>query len=347
MPRENRFIQSKSAYELCMRVREDLPFPCRMQITLLLKSAMARANRNDRVTICHFIWLGNHLHILIVVRDANECKNFYCELQKKITEYMKSLKGAPHLILWEGRPMVAALLKKEDVPSRILYFYRNAAAANLVESINDYPGLSSWREFLVADSMNSKFIQEVPWVHAPDVQLLPSDFISSNLDIQRTAELEEKCRRRRNKKKAAAAALGIKLEEEPEMEKLIIEPNAWAKCFGLDEDEIKNINAGIIQGIAEEEKRLSEIRKKENKTVIGAYRLTQQPFFKPHTPKKRGTKIFVICSDEKARAKFIAMVRRISAKCRELYHQRLFHAWPPGAFRPPAPPQASALRELH
>ena len=347
MAREKRFIRSKSVYELCMRVRQDLPFPCRVQITLLLKSAMARANRDGRVTICHFIWLGNHLHILLVVWDPNDCKKFYCELQKKITEYMKSLRGMSHYIMWEGRPMVAAVIKKEDVPSRIIYFYQNPAAVDLVENINDYPGLSSWQDFLSADSLQSKITHEVPWVHAPDVQRLPSEFISSKLDLQRTVELEEKCRRRRNKKKAAAAAKGIKLDKEPEMEELVVEPNAWAKCFGLDDDEVKKINAGIIQCIVDTEQSLSELRKKEGRTVIGGYRLTQQQFFKPHIPKKNGTKIFVICSDEKDRAKFIAMVKRLSAECTELYRQRIFHTWPPGMFRPPAPPHASALPMLH
>ena len=81
--------------------------------------------------------------MLLIPQDAELCVYFYQELQKKVTEAMKRLLGVRRLNLWEGDPILAEVLDADKVISRITYFYANPAEADLVDSIDEYPGLTS------------------------------------------------------------------------------------------------------------------------------------------------------------------------------------------------------------
>ncbi len=110
MPRTRRYIRANRPYELDIRVKSGLPFACLRLIKLVLKSAPARAQRDNKVTICHHHWQANHLHMLLIPQDAELCVYFYQELQKKVTEAMKRLLGVRRLNLWEGDPILAEVL---------------------------------------------------------------------------------------------------------------------------------------------------------------------------------------------------------------------------------------------
>ena len=322
MGRQNRYLPSQQLTEICLSVREGLPFPCWALIRLLLQSAMARANRGNRVTICHFVWMGNHLHLLVVVHDPHDCTKFYGELQKNLTDYVKRLLGLKHLDMWEGRPMVAPILDEVMAVKRIVYCYSNPARADLVDTIANYPGLTSWAEFSKASSLNDKFVRDVPWVRCPAIGQLPADVIGQAMDRLLTKELGEKSR---------------------VMQELVVAPNAWGKCFGLTDDEVQKLNDGARADIIEAEQQAAFNRKQSGKKVIGADRLRSEQFCKPHTPKKRERRLFCLSSIAELRVKFIRVKQGLSDKCRDLYEARLFHLWPPGMFRPPSPPIASAL----
>jgi REP element-mobilizing transposase RayT len=321
MGRKNRYLHSGLPHEICIRTKEGLPFPCWLVVTLLLKSAMARAAREARVTICHFLWMANHLHLLVVVRDAKQCELFYGELQKKITDYVKRLMGVSHLSLWEGRPEVAPILDSDKVIEQIGYYYLNPARAHLEESIRNYPGFSSWEAFEKVQSCQDTIVQKVPFIRCPTIKRLSADKIAKSLDLALTKSLEAQA---------------------SEIEELVIEPNAWAKCFELTQEELEGANATIHETINNTEALLCQQRRKAGRKVIGAQRLCAEQFQKPHIPKKRGRKIFVLSSVEKLRVGFIEMLEELCDKCRELYAKRQFHLWPPGMFLPPAPPLASA-----
>ncbi|MCB0321733.1 MAG: hypothetical protein KDD60_12475, partial [Bdellovibrionales bacterium] len=64
----------------------------------------------------------------------------------------------------------------------------NPAAANLVEKISDYPGLSSWREFRAdgetPSALDATFITDCPWVRAPYIEPLLHLNIDRQQDLQ-------------------------------------------------------------------------------------------------------------------------------------------------------------------
>jgi len=118
MPRARRQFIANQPYELCFRAKSGLPLPPNDVINLIIESGLARANRDHKVIICSFLWMGNHPHLIVVSRDAEKLKLFYTELQKYLTEAIKRLLGLDLLLLWEGRPMVALVGDIESAVER-------------------------------------------------------------------------------------------------------------------------------------------------------------------------------------------------------------------------------------
>ena len=136
MARTERHIVSGKVYELCFRAREDLPLPPTRTINAIIKSSIARTQRDCKVILCHFLWMSNHPHLILVAQDAEQCMRFYAELQKRITDAIKRLLGRKFLRLWEGRPLVAQIADLDAAKDRIAYLYGNPSAADVTVNID-------------------------------------------------------------------------------------------------------------------------------------------------------------------------------------------------------------------
>ena len=147
MPQAPRQIKSNHLYEICFRARENLPLPVTNYMKLLISCILSRTQRDFKVDICHHLWQGNHPHIVAILKDADQARCFYMELQKKLTDAIKRLLGLEYLHIWAGTPRVIEIPDLESAIKMIAYYYANPAAAHLVESIEQYPGLSSWTDF--------------------------------------------------------------------------------------------------------------------------------------------------------------------------------------------------------
>lgn len=306
-----------------MRTKSGLPFPVLNLMNLLLKSAIARTQRDHKVTLCHHLWMGNHPHMILLPDDASQCTKFYMEVKKKLTESVKRLTGLEHLTLWEeGGSMVAEILDPEKVKSRIAYLYSNPSRADLVSSIDEYPGLSTWKQFQEGCDSHC---EEVKWIRMPYIRKLPTLKVNRELDRMYTEELLQKARKTHD---------------------LVVKPNAWMECFGI-EDQKDEINRNILERIRSNEKEYEEKRLREKRSPRGAYRLRQAGLSWEHAPKERRRKIFVLSSVTELRVRYIENLKKLSEKCRELYEMVLsggsVREWPPGMFRPPLPPMASCL----
>ena len=327
MPRSRRYIESRQVYEICFRVRSGLPFTALSVVDLLLKSAIARTQRDHKVDLCHFLWMANHPHLLIRALDAEQCKRFYGEIQKRVTDSFKRLMGRKRLLLWEKKPVVAKILDLDETIERIGYFYLNPARAHLVESIADYPGLSSWRAFRSAEpSVNVLNSEVVPWIRMPQIKRLPARSLS-NWEDQRIS-----------KKLTMTASVHHTLE---------IRPNAWMKAFKIcAPEEIASINNRIIHNIASVEQALTAERARTGRTVLGSKRLRNQSIFQPHRPKKHGRRIFVLSSSPELRSRYIQSLRLLTQQCVTLFTlacKGVQVTWPPGISVPPIPPLANTF----
>lgn len=331
MCRPRRYIEANKPYELDMRVKSGLPFAWYKCISLLIESAIARTQRDDKVKISHYLWQANHVHILIIPQDAEMCVYFYQEVQKKVTEYMKRLLGVDKLDLWEGDPILAQILDVEKVIDRIAYYYANPAEADLVDNIDEYPGLSSWNDFLQAAlDVDAKVNHKVPWVRLPSIIPLSSCKPSNEEDVNLYNKL---------------------IEDNKIIHDLDIYPFAWLKSFNItDKEAVKEIKERIIKRVREIESTVRLRREREKKSVLGVKKLLEQPIMAPHTPPPREFRIYVLATKAEDRIAYIKNNRTYFKICKQIYQDiknaRPHKPWPPGAIRPHFRPIANAIRDI-
>ena len=325
--RTRRQIISGKPYELILRVSNKLPFVALELVDLIIKSALARAQRDNKVIICHHIWMGNHVHIILIPLDPQQCVNFYQELQKKLTDSFKGLMGLKTLSLWDGSPVLAELLDIDKVIEKIAYAYANPATANLVDSIEEYPGLSSYQQFLSSNN-TLKACSEIiaPYIRMDAIKPLQRLILSSQEDREYSANLKDSARTQH---------------------KLIIHHNAWMSAFGISSDaEVAETNTRIFDAIKRREQEARDKRGVEKKTVVGSLRLKRISIFSECKSAQRGRRIFFHASTKELRLAFLAAFKDFTTQCRKCYEllkQGVLGEWPPGAFRPPAGPLASAI----
>lgn len=290
---------------------------------------MARAQRDTKITICHFLWMGNHLHLLFLAMDAESCAQFYSELMKKVTDYLKRLLGLSRLELWEpGGPVLSRVLDVDKACDRVAYIYANPSRADLVESISNYPGYSSWEGFNCDTSKNTH-IEEIPWVRLPTIRKLFSRTINERQDTFLTEKLS----------KSARLAHTV-----------TIHPNAFYKVFGIEEaTEISRYNERILNEIKAREETHTAQRAAQGKKIFGANALKREPIMKAHKPERKSSdrKILYHTSLKELALSFLNQFDAFCAACRKAYlawrDGNYSVEWPPGAFRPPVRPCANAI----
>ncbi|MCI5064633.1 hypothetical protein MRY87_02785 [bacterium] len=325
MPRRRRCIEKDQTYEICFRAKSTLPFVAYRVIDLIINHALARSQRDEKLYLCHDIWNGSHSHLMVRTKDGYQCVKFCMEVKKKITDCLKQLLGLEELSIWEERPMIALVKDLEKAKERIVYLYANPAQDNLVERIEDFPGLSSYREFqkvLEEESLEATTIQTVP-------RLRLSKFTRAK---SRTLTPEQD----------SALVDGL-WEQNEERQELIRHPNMWMKAYGItDGPRVAEINQEVMEQLRKREAEVAEQRQAQKRQVMGAKKLRKEPILKKHKPKKKERKIFYLGSCNKERMKYLAAYDWFCKRCRECYERWLKGdftvEWPEGAFRPSLPP---------
>ena len=324
MPRQIRIIYENTLYEIVPRAREGLPLPPTETTNQLLAGILARTQRDDKVTLCNFVEMNSHSHQHVIPTDAYKVTKFYMEYQKKITDSVRKLTKLKSLQLWEDRPSVIKVAQLEDVIRRIIYLFLNPAKAGLVASIDQYPGLSSWQAFKTCEpSVDAKYITKAHWTPASALQTLP--------DGNKLSPFQDQVMAKRLREKKCTIEYD-----------LVIQPLAWLKIYGITNPrEIEAIRQRIITAVYAEESALAKQREDEGLSAIGAEKLKRQQYLRPHTPKKKERRIFVICADNELRPKIIAdhkETARKHKKCSENLRNGIPQEWPPGTFIPWRPP---------
>jgi len=330
MSRLRRCILSNHVYEICFRTRKGLPFVCTRYMKLILKSVIARAQRDHKVDISNLLFMGNHPHMLVTARDAVQFKNFYCEVKKQITEMVKKLLGRKHLCLWDrNKTKVNYLEDAETIKDRIVYLFTNPASAHLVDSIEHYPGLSSWEIFRDCEnSIHYEHKEDCPWIQQYMVEPLPCKALTEKQDDFIYNKLKSRS----------------KLSHE-----LILKPNCWMEgLFPEDDPEIvKFHNDDIKEKIREKEKELRLERLVKGIKVKGANALKREAFDLKYRPKKYQNSVFVICRDVDLRKQILGWYREFCEQCAWCYEQwkagNFRVKWPPGAYAPVGVPNVNLL----
>ena len=283
------------------RMEEGLPMVMNRFMNLIIWSVLAKARLLYKAKVCHFLFMGNHFHMIVVVEEGEEVSNFIGYVKSEIAHAINQLLGRKKKTIWESGYDSPVLLTYEDVIRYVKYIYNNPVRANLLKSINHYKGVSSWNMFISGQEEKLCRI------------------------ISRSAifELEE------NLKKESIG----RLEEKKVLEQLLLTskkergfkifPDAWMDCFeetrDLTEEERQDLNRRIMEDIEKEEVELSRAREEKGEGVLGVERLSRKPIQESHTPKKGGCRMICLSMNKGLRSLFIQCYRSLCETARSIY----------------------------
>ena len=317
-----KFILNDTVIFVTTSIEEGLPLVAHSYMKLILESALARALQLYKVRICHFMIIGNHVHMILVVVNPEDVKNFMGRFKTESSHAINRLLGIRKKTWWCEGYDSPILLTRGDVVKEVVYTYINPVKDNLVESVDEYPGLSSWQMY-----NEGRQVQHCPRIRRFHIKPLESTIMTEEQQHEVAQELRNKAKER---------------------QEFVLEPNAWMDCFGItDPEERKEYNDLIRKQVREYEVARREERKKDSTTVLGRKRLIQQPMDKPYQSNRQGQRTWCICSDIVLRKIFIAWVKELVKRAREVYQRWLkfdfSEPYPPGLFPPSLPKNIEIL----
>lgn len=281
-------------------------------MNLLIKGILARALENYPVKLCDYIFMANHLHMILIVKDPDDAKNFVGFIKAEITHAINRMLRRRQKSYWVKSFDSPVMLDPETVISKKAYLYANPSEAGLVDSISEYPGVSSWSAF------SKGRIREDCYKVSRDKIIPLTSKVTTVMEQQELVKQYFK--------------LGKKIA-------LKLEPDVWVECFGEDEVNLEAANEEIKKRVTTLEAGYKAKREKEGKKAIGAYRLKLQSISKSYTPEKFGFKMLCLGKDKSIRAPFIKFFKEQCKVAREAYE-----AWKVGDYSKKIPPGMFAPR---
>lgn len=288
----------------------------------IIKSCLARAQQLYPVKICHLLIEATHVHLLLVVDNPADVADFIRHFKTDSAHMLNAILGREKRTIWCSGYDSPVVLTPIRALIAIAYIYSNPAKDNLEESIDDYPGFSTWKMF--RKQQHSKFWKRL---RRPMFESMASD--SHNL---------------RGYTKEANRLLG----ESRETCEFRIEPNAWMEAFGImDKDEQARINSRLIERIRLLEARAKDTRQRNRKSAMGKERLLRQPLDQYYLPKRSGKKMWCLSEHKRLRVQFINFLKQLTAKARLIQQKwRLgdfSEAYPLGLYPPSFPKLAEPI----
>ena len=322
MPSNRNYYPHGSVLFVTSRTEEGLPLVASHMMNFIIWGILARAKTLYRVKVCHFVFMYNHFHMLMVVDDPEAVSSFVGYVKAETAHAVNRLLGRQQRTIWQDGFDSPLLLSAEVTKKYIKYLYLNPAKANLVESISDYPGVSSWEMF-----SKERHVVKAAKVKRSDIKPLDTPAVTINEQKRLLEALKEK-----------------NFHEHD----FVLEPYAWMDCFVETRDSSREaMKEELLSGINEREEEYHQERKAARRFVMGPTKLRRQSILVAYTPDKRTPRMICLCVSKERRARFIEHYRGLCAFARKVYL-----SWkkgdfrlkiPPGLFPPRAPSLVSAL----
>ena len=251
---------------------------------------------------------------MILAGRAAAISLFMGYFQGEVAKYIKLI--VPKLYrgnFWSGRFKEQRLCSAMDVVNKIVYIYANPARANLVKSVSEWPGVSSWKMYKEGYySFTTRFV-----------------LLKNFKKIARRLPFLKDC-------DAASVLSSISTDSY----ELRISPNIWKRCFAESRNwSDEYIYDTIICSVAIRERLLAQER--GSRSVLGAFALRHQAIRQDYESKSKHKTPFIICCDRELRLKFIQSYREFCLKCRQAWEKWklgfLGVEFPSGCYRPGVP----------
>jgi REP element-mobilizing transposase RayT len=292
MAKKRKLYVENTVLFLTSRVEKDLPFPAYTLINAALFGILARAKSLYNISICHFVFMSNHFHMLAVVRNPADVPNFIRLLKLESASAINRICGIRQNTVWTDGFDDPIVLTSDKIINTIKYIYKNPASANLVNSIEQYPGISSWNMF-----KKKEHNKECVWLKRSQFHKI------NNLAFMTDKKQQE--------------IINNLAGDEPIFHTFDLEPNAWMDCFpeykNADQEEINN---RIIQEVLEEEKKLEH-----PKGVVGVKKLKTQAINKKFKSSKYGKRMLCISSNIELRKTYITYFKSLTQLAQKAYKE--------------------------
>lgn len=273
----------------------------------IIQGCLARAKAMYPVRLSHFIVNGNHIHLLLVVINPQDTANFIGYFKAEVAHRFNIAFGWKKRTVWcEGYDSPVVLTPVRALIA-IAYLYANPAKDNLEDSIDTFPGLSSWESFRTGN-----FKQQ--WKHVRRTrfrELRPGEHNLTGYTTEATRLLNSSS----------------------EIYAFNLEPNAWLHAFGITEhSEIEQWNRLLEQRVRKLEARARRIRSKAKLPVIGCKQLTEARLNITHKANRKGRRMWCLSEKRSVRAVFIRALKELIAQARAI-----FKRWHLGDYSEPYP----------
>lgn len=273
----------------------------------IIKSCLARAQHLHDVKICHLIVEATHIHIFLVVVNPSDVPGFIGRFKTESAHMLNRVLGRRKRTVWcDGYDSPIVLTPTRAIIA-IAYLYANPGKDNLEDTIDLYPGFSSWKMFRANERTRLwRRIQRTAF------RALPRD--SHNL---------------RGYTKEAERILATSRKNH----KFELEPNAWMKALRItDPEEQARVNDRIVERVRRLESRARTKRVQERKRVMGRERLISQPLDIHYRPRRSGRRTSVLTEVRSLRIEFIRFLKQLMDQARRVYQR-----WKVGDFSEPYP----------
>jgi len=309
VPKNPKLFINNVPVEICTSIRTGLPFVATPYIELILKGILAAAQTMFPVTICHFIVMANHIHLLIVVQNPNDVPRFMDYFKTESAIAMNKLLGTTGQSFWVDGYDSPSILSAEKFLERMQYLYLNPVEASLVSSMEKYPGISSYNELL-----NGVSIEQYKKISRDEFFELPHGRLSKAYEAELAQGYKD--------------ARGLTYE-------LKIEPWAWLQCYG----ESRNCNPEeakerFLRRLKTEEERVAASKP----SFLGTEKIQNQDIRTPYKSKRNGRKMICLSHCKEQRGRMIGIFKEFTKLARKSYQLRKAGissaAPPPGFFLP-------------
>lgn len=293
----------------------------------IIRGCLVGAQKLYPVRICHLLVEATHIHLIVVVQDPDDVPQFMRHFKTESAHYLNGLLGRNKRTIWCAGYDSPTVLTMNKTIAAIAYIYSNPAKDNLVASIDQYPGFSTWKMF-----QTNELTKRWKRLRRPQFKALTPD--SHNLGAY-TREAERV------------------LRESNEIESFTIEPNAWLEAFNVSDAteqgriEQGQINSRVIKLIRYLEERAERKRKRQNKRVIGREQLIKQELDLSYRPERKGRRTWCLSDVRSLRIEYIRFFKKLRQEAR-----RVLALWrkgdtsakyPPGLYPPSMPKLANVV----
>jgi len=306
MPENPKLFINNIPIEICTSVQRGLPFVHAKYMEILLKGILAAAQSMFPMTICHFIFMANHIHLLAIVNNPEDVPRFMDYFKSETGHVLNRLMGTTGQSFWISGYDSPSILSAEKFLERMEYLYLNPVEAEIASSCRLYKGLNTFESLLQGDTIER---------HRRVGRNLVNELPHGNLSKSFQSELAN----------SFLEAEGLDYE-------LRIEPWAWLSCYEEScEWEVEAVQKRFLSKLVESEKRI------QGRGPDFPSKPTNQDIRTPYNSKRRGLKMICLSDCPKQRSAFISTFKILANLARTAYQQSKLGIRivpPPGFFLP-------------